>query len=144
MSLTIDSTKIQKIRHAKSRRDEVLREIDDLSRPFLTDLDFLPSLYDIFKTELHDINPFADPTAIFERKEFLLIAIYLYSPRSLGGIKMKEGLRRRLAEIFGLVSQTTISDSVNSLMVYYRNYRDFRSNVDEILRRIDRRLGLTN
>lgn len=127
---------IRSIRDQKARLSERERE---LTKPILTDLDMIPTLYGWFK----DI---VSPQEIFranvpQRKKFIFIILILYSPSALADGKMKRGLRNKLAEVFGLNGKSTISDNLNGLYLSYQLYKYFRRDIHriyiEIMNRLD-------
>ena len=61
-----------------------------------------------------------------------VIILFLYSPSTLAGGKMKNGLRDKLAEVLGVNAQTTISNNCNNLVFSYQLYKYFRQDVDWI------------
>lgn len=127
---------IRSIRDQKARLSERERE---LTKPILTDLDMIPTLYGWFK----DI---VSPQEIFcanvpQRKKFIFIILILYSPSALADGKMKRGLRNKLAEVFGLNGKSAISDNLNGLYLSYQLYKYFRQDIHriyiEIMNRLD-------
>ena len=69
---------------------------------------------------------------VTQRKKFIFIILFLYSPSTLAGGKMKNGLRDKLAEVLGVNAQTTISNNRNNLVFSYQLYKYFRQDVDWI------------
>ena len=121
---------IRSIRDQKARLSERERE---LTKPILTDLDMIPTLYGWFK-EIFCAN-------VPQRKKFIFIILILYSPSALADGKMKRGLRNKLAEVFGLNGKSTISDNLNGLYLSYQLYKYFRQDIHriyiEIMNRLD-------
>ena len=77
---------------------------------------------------------------VTQRKKFIFIILFLYSPSALAGGKMKNGLRNKLAEVLGVSAQTAISDNRNNLVFSYQLYKYFRQDVDWIYGEILERL----
>ena len=77
---------------------------------------------------------------VTQRKKFIFIILFLYSPSTLAGGKMKNGLRNKLAEVLGVSAQTAISDNRNNLVFSYQLYKYFRQDVDWIYGEILERL----
>ena len=68
-----------------------------------------------------------------DRKEFVFVVIYLYSPNKFFGGKMPQGLRRAISQAAKVTCASVISATCTELMVLYTTYSDFRQGVDELL-----------
>ena len=112
---------IKSIREQKSK----------LSEPILTDLDMIGMLYRWFQEIISQKEIFRSGN-VTQRKKFIFIILFLYSPSTLAGGKMKNGLRDKLAEVLGVNAQTTISNNRNNLVFSYQLYKYFRQDVDWI------------
>lgn len=127
---------IRSIRDQKARLSERERE---LTKPILTDLDMIPTLYGWFKDIVSQQEIFR--ANVSQRKKFIFIILILYSPSALADGKMKRGLRNKLAEVFGLNGKSTISDNLNGLYLSYQLYKYFRQDIHhiyiEIINRLD-------
>jgi hypothetical protein len=71
-----------------------------------------------------------------DRKEFIFVVIYLYSPNKFFGGKMPQGLRRAITKATKVTCASVISATCTELMVLYTTYADFRQNVDELMNKI--------
>lgn len=133
---------IRSIRDQKARLSERERE---LTKPMLTNLDMIPTLYDWFKEIISQKETFR--ANVSQRKKFMFIILILYSPGALADGKMKRGLRDKLAEIFGINGKSTISDNLNGLYLSYQLYKYFRQDIhriyNEMKNRMDDSLQLT-
>lgn len=127
---------IRSIRDQKARLSERERE---LTKPILTDLDMIPTLYGWFKDIVSQQEIFR--ANVFQRKKFIFIILILYSPSALADGKMKRGLRDKLAEVFGLNGKSTISDNLNGLYLSYQLYKYFRQDIHRIYNEIMDRIG---
>ena len=116
---------IKSIREQKSKLSEREKE---LTEPILTDLDMIGMLYRWFQEIISQKEIFRSGN-VTQRKKFIL---FLYSPSTLAGGKMKNGLRDKLAEVLGVNAQTTISNNRNNLVFSYQLYKYFRQDVDWI------------
>ena len=108
---------IKSIREQKSKLSEREKE---LTEPILTDLDMIGMLYRWFQEIISQKEIFRSGN-VTQRKKFIFIILFLYSPSTLAGGKMKNGLRDKLAEVLGVNAQTT-----------YQLYKYFRQDVDWI------------
>ena len=129
---------LKSIREQKSRLSE--RE-NELSRPFLSDYSFIPTLYVWFKEILANRDCPPNPESVNQRKKFLFIILFLYSPSVLAGGKMPDGLREELCRTLGMNTGSTISKNCADVVFLYQNYKDFRKDIEylyaEILERIN-------
>lgn len=121
-------TEIKSIREQKSKLSEREKE---LTEPTLTDLDMIGTLYGWFQEIISQKEMFRVGN-VTQRKKFIFIILFLYSPSTLAGGKMKNGLRNKLGEVLGINAQTVISDNRNSLVFSYQLYKYFRQDVDWI------------
>lgn len=129
---------LKSIREQKSRLSE--RE-NELSRPFLSDYSFIPTLYVWFKEILANRDCPPNPESVNQRKKFLFIILFLYSPSVLAGGKMPDGLREELCRTLGMNTGSTISKNCVDVVFLYQNYKYFRQDIEylyaEILERIN-------
>ena len=119
---------IKSIREQKSKLSEREKE---LTEPTLTDLNMIETLYGWFQEIISQKEIFRSGN-VTQRKKFIFIILFLYSPSTLAGGKMKNGLRDKLAEVLGVNAQTTISNNCNNLVFSYQLYKYFRQDVDWI------------
>lgn len=129
---------IKSIREQKSKLSEREKE---LTEPTLTDLDMIGTLYGWFQEIISQKEMFRVGN-VTQRKKFIFIILFLYSPSTLAGGKMKNGLRNKLGEILGINAQTAISDNRNSLVFSYQLYKYFRQDVDFIYMEMMKKAGL--
>lgn len=122
------------IREKKSKLAEQERE---LSKPILNDLSLVSKLYEWFN-DLSIENKGKE--RILNRKKFIFIVLYLYSPSALVGGKMKVGLRDKLCEVMNINERSTLSKSLNNLFYHYQIYKYFRHDINSILSGIMNRL----
>lgn len=141
MSTSIDFSKIISIKAMYEEMGDIKTRTEEMEAPLLLDRDLLPDIYRLFVDEMTSRGRY--PSGHMCRREFLFIALYLYSPRSLAGGRLPKGLRDRLCGIMGIKSKSSISDSCLNLIFFYQEYKDFRENVDAIYARISSEL-LTN
>lgn len=128
---------LKSIREQKSRLSE--RE-NELSRPFLSDYSLISTLYAWFKEILANRDCPPNPESVNQRKKFLFIILFLYSPSVLAGGKMPDGLRDALCRTLGMNTGSTISKNCADVVFLYQNYADMRRDVDGIYEGIMQRL----
>lgn len=128
---------LKSIREQKSRLSE--RE-NELAEPMLTDLSMIPRIYEWFKDILsaRDCPPRLE--SVTQRKKFLFIILFLYSPSTLAGGRLQNGVRAALRKVFPDIAPCVISNNIADITFIYQNYKDFRSDVEEIYEEIRRRL----
>lgn len=128
--------KVMALKAIRKKSLELLRASDELGEPLLEDLSLLPRIYDIYLGVFKKRGCPDKALQVYHRKKFLLIALYLYSPKTLAGDRMRVGLRDKLSELFGLTTSTPISDNCANIIFNYEKYRDFRRDVDIIFNEI--------
>lgn len=71
-------------------------------------------------------------TAVGLSKDAKLFAIvYLFTPEALVGPRMRPGYRDFISSLFGYKTSCAVSVRMKSLMFIYKNYKDFRAEVDK-------------
>lgn len=128
---------LKSIREQKSRLSE--RE-NELASPILPDTSMIPNVYSMFCKILseRDCPPIADN--VYQRKKFLFIALFLFAPSVLAGGRLPNGIRSELAEVLSEVSPCVISSNIADILFIYQNYKEFRSDIEEVYEEILNRL----
>lgn len=130
-------SELKTIREQKSRLSE--RE-NELSAPLLSDLELIPELYKWFADILANMDFPPNLESVTQRKKFLFIILFLYSPSTLAGGKMLCGLRDKLCEVTNITSKSTISDNCADVVFMYQNYKAFRKDIDYLYTEVLNRL----
>ena len=128
---------LKSIREQKYRLSE--RE-SEIAKPVLTDLGMIDTLYEWFKEIALDGKELPKGN-VSQRKKFIFIILYLYSPTTLAGGKMRAGLREKLAEVFPIKEKSVVSNNTNNLVFSYQLYKYFRQEVERIYKEIILSLG---
>ena len=119
--------KIKRIESARTSLRKARQENENASKPIVTDLGLIPHIYEVFKsTRVGDMD-------ITARKEFIFVALYLYSPCRFFGGKMPKGLRKAIGEVTGTSCVNVISKNCAELYVLYSVYSDFKKNVEKAI-----------
>ena len=95
--------------------------------PRLKDLTLIAKIYEVFE-EVKGKN-----ITVNDRKEFIFVVIYLYSPNKFFGGKMPQGLRRAIVKATNVTCASVISATCTELIILYTTYKDFRQGVDSLL-----------
>ena len=131
-------SELKSIREQKSRLSE--RE-QELSEPVLYDYSLIEEIYEWFKEILSGLTlpPCVDsPT---QRKKFIFIVLFLYSPSALAGGKMKVGLRDKISEVTGCTG-SLISHNCENVTFFYQQYKSYRQDIEYLYTEIIKRLKL--
>ena len=121
---------IKKIEKARTALRQAIVDNEIATSPKLKDLNLIPKIYEVFE-ELK-----GKEIKVNDRKEFIFVVIYLYSPNKFFGGKMPQGLRRAITKATKVTCASVISATCTELMVLYTTYSDFRQNVDELMSKI--------
>lgn len=125
----------------KSIQEDIARlslRKSELTRPMLSNLDLIPTLYDWF---LEAAKKLPKRNKSILNKEFIFIVLFLYSPGTLAGGKMKNGLRSKIGDTLGIIGKSSISDKLDSLVFHYRMYKYFRNDLNHIYSSIKKRIN---
>ena len=136
--MTIDIEKLHEYNSTQNKIDKLVRAERQLLQPVCTDMARLDSIFRLFSER----NPMTGADRFMLRKQFLFIAVWLYSPRTLVNKKLKSGMRDKLVSVLGLRSPSCVSNEISDLLFFYERYRDFRAGVDANLDFITEELGI--
>ena len=144
-----ENNETKKIRLKKIRieKSELSEEENALTAPILKDKSLIHEIYKIFVELLNERGCPPNIDSVTQRKKFIFIILYLFSPSSLAGGKMTAGLRPELARVLGVQSECTISDNCADVVFLYQNYGDFSGDIEYLYTEIVNRLrikGLIN
>ncbi|OUP37284.1 hypothetical protein [Bacteroides sp. An19] len=120
------------IREQKSRL--TARE-EELMSPILTDMELVPVIFRWYCGIVGNSGVPERRKAAEFRQKFIFIILFLYSPSTLAGGKMKIGLRDKITEVTGGTG-TLISHSYTDLMFRYQMYKGYREEIDSIYKAI--------
>lgn len=138
--MELDFNKIIRLRRIRKEQTELCKEENRLTTPLLTDRGMIGDIYKIFVDVLGERDCPPQPDSVIQRKKFIFIILYLYSPSALAGRKMLGGLREDLSKVLGIQAQTTISDNCADVVFLYQNYSDFCRDVECLYAEIVNRL----
>lgn len=124
----LNLTKIIAMQTLALERERICTELGRLKQPLSDDIDRLPALFELYKKTINS------HMHVYNRKKFLFVILYIFSPGTLVGERMRTGLRTKLSELFDLSTSTPISDNCNGLLTQYQNYRDFRRDTNLLFR----------
>jgi len=122
---------IKRIEKARTALRQAIVDNELATSPKLKDLNLIPKIYKVFE-ELK-----GNEIKVNDRKEFIFVVIYLYSPNKFFGGKMPQGLRRAITKVTKVTCASVISATCTELMVLYTTYSDFRQNVDMLMDSLD-------
>lgn len=125
----------------QKRKQLILEEERKILRPVLTNVALIGNIYDMFLTEMRELHPnIKELNNTIQRSKFIFIILYLYSPETFCGRKMKRGgIRDKIAKVTGC-KKTLISHNCRNVKMYYYVYSEFHADVDAVYERIMRRL----
>ena len=121
---------IKKIEKARTALRQAIADNELATSPRLKDLSLIPKIYEIFEQMK------GKEIKVNDRKEFVFVIIYLYSPNKFFGGKMPQGLRRAITKATKITCANVISVTCTELMVLYTTYSDFRHGVDELMQAV--------
>lgn len=122
---------IKRIEKARTALRQAIVDNELATSPKLKDLNLIPKIYEVFE-ELK-----GNEIKVNDRKEFIFVVIYLYSPNKFFGGKMPQGLRRSITKVTQVTCASVISATCTELMVLYTTYSDFRQGVDELIQKVN-------
>ena len=138
--MELNFSKIIRIKKIRVEKSGLSEEECTLSKPILTDKSLIKTIYDYFVEVLSERNCSPQVESVIQRKKFIFIILYLYSPRTLAGGKMKSGLRDEISKVLGVQSMSTISNNCSDVVFLYQNYSDFSKDIIKIFSAVMERM----
>lgn len=120
--------RIKELLSVHQQKEELERKEIELSIPVLTNLEYVPEIYDWF-CEFAGYEEHAN-LRVDDKLQFLFIMEIFYTPISLTGCRTVGGFRRVLTWVLGYKSRTIVSNYQKCLLTNYYNYRKFREQVE--------------
>ena len=121
---------IRKIEKARTTLRQAIEENEKVVSAKLRDLTLIPKIYELFEQMK------GKEIKVNDRKEFIFVVIYLYSPNKFFGGKMPQGLRRAITKATKVTCASVISATCTELTVLYTTYSDFRQGVDNLMNKV--------
>ena len=97
--MELDFNKIIRLKKIRIEKSELSEEENALTAPILKDKSLIHEIYKIFVELLNERGCPPNIDSVTQRKKFIFIILYLFSPSSLAGGKMTAGLRPELARV---------------------------------------------
>lgn len=145
--MELDFNKIVRLKKINEEKKDLINEEKVLASPILTDRSLVKDIYSIFTDILNERGCPPCIESVTQRKKFIFIILYLFSPGTLAGGKILHGLRSEIADAIGKISGTSISNNCDDVVFLYQNYRDFSGDIEYLYTEILKRLrckGLIN
>lgn len=139
MHATKEFSSISELKYIREQKSRLSEREAELVKPRLTNLELIPTIYDMFKEVLCVIG-LPSRGRIIQRKEFLFIVLFLFVPSVLAGGRIPNGVRKALENVFPKVRPCTISNNIADVAFLYQQYKYFRSDVNIIYNEILNRL----
>ena len=118
-----------------------------MSAPTLTDKSLIPVIYEMFREILSEQDFAPMPESPHQRKKFVFVILFLYSPKTLAGYPSPKGLRDAIAKAIGLHDVTFISNNIETVAFLSQNDKYFKKDIEYLYTEIINRLkfkGLIN
>lgn len=138
--MELDFNKIIRLKKIRIEKSELSEEENALTAPILKDKSLIHETYKIFIELLNERGCPPNIDSVTQRKKFIFIILYLFSPSSLVGGKMTAGLREEMSRVLEVQSKSTISDNCADVVFLYQNYGDFSGDIEYLYTEIVNRL----
>ncbi len=142
-----DFSIIEQRKLVKEKKEKLSRIEQNLSSPILTDKSLIPEIYELFKRVLSEQDFSPMPESPHQRKKFVFVILFLYSPKTLAGYHSPRGLRDAIAKAIGLRDVTFISNNIETVAFLSQNDKYFKEDIEYLYTEIITRLkikGLIN
>lgn len=128
----------------KSVREDIARlaqQEEELTTPLLTNIENIPVILGwFFELSGYTEGTNARKMKADHKKEFIFIILYFYSPITLAGGQIVNGVRDELSKVLGYKSPAGISNLLSILVTTYNTYKDYMNDVDRIFIEVQKRL----
>lgn len=125
--------RVDELRRVRSEIEGLREEERRLSVPIAMNMGMISNLYEVFALSLKRQDPSASPADTNSRKKFLYAILYIFSPATLVGDVMRHKLRECVSCVIGC-TPTGVSRDYKTGLFFYATYKQFRDDVDEIIR----------
>lgn len=145
--MELNYSKIEDLKEVKCLKNRILQKEKTLSSPLIRDLSIVQIIYQIFTNELQKMGLTPNVMNVMQRKKFIFIILYLFSPAVLVGVKMKSGLRDAISNAVQVKSRSVISDNCSDVVFLYNHYQEFREDIKRLFNAVVKGLkekGLIN
>ena len=99
--MELDFNKIIRLKKIRIEKSELSEEENALTAPILKDKSLIHEIYKIFVELLNERGCPPNIDSVTQRKKFIFIILYLFSPSSLAGGKMTAGVREEMSMVLG-------------------------------------------
>lgn len=137
-------TEIVELESIKEQKQKLVEREMLLSYPRLSDTDLISVIYEWFNELKENSKPAGRNSIVHQKKQFLFIALYLFSPGVLAGNRLPTGLRNKIAKAMCLSDVSFISHNIDKVVFMHKNYKDFRNEVACVYEQILERLRTEN
>lgn len=122
---------IEELKSIHEEKNRLIKREMALSTPVLTHLEYIPMLYKWY-CELSGCSEESGGLNADQKGQFLFVILFLYSPIALVGGRIVNGVRDKLAQLFGFTSPSAVSNLCKSINSFYTTYKGYRKNVNQL------------
>lgn len=126
---------LERIKAIKSVREEIseLKRLEEsLTSPLLPNYGEIPKVLEAFTAVTGESCAGSSWNAVGHRKKFVFVAAFIFAPGMLLGDSMPKRLRTALSNALGIKAMSAISNNWADALFYYRQYRAFREEIEEV------------
>jgi hypothetical protein len=125
--------RLENIKDAFEKLNEIQLRFGVLTKPYFTDFGLLRNLLYVFRMS----SKAKEQLTAWQRKQFLFVVLWYYSPKTIFGGTMRHGLRNAISRTLRC-SSTSLSHDCRDLYFYYRTYASFKDGVENCILNIDK------
>lgn len=114
--------RIEELQEARKMRILWQERENFLSRPIVQDLTMIDELWR---------RAFVNKPNVRQRKAFVFVVLYFFSPSKLAGGKIIRQVMQKLSRITGC-TKSVLSHNCDDVVMHYHLYRDFRQRVKKV------------
>lgn len=131
-------SKIYELKSIRGEKAKLSNREIELCRPDIIDIGMLSVVHEWFR-EILGLSDGKKETTI-QRMKFIFIALFLFTPSSLAGGKMPDGMREAISRLYPSLAPCVISNNKKSSLFFFDLYRLYKSDIEKIYEGIRRRL----
>ena len=138
--MVIDFLVISELESIREKKRRLSERESELSLPKLQDISLIPALYEWFNEIQDNRDCPARRGCARLKKQFIFIVMFLYSPSTLAGGKIGNGIRDAISEVLEFKSPTGVSNLCVDVTFLYDTYPDFSRDIEYLYTEIVNRL----
>lgn len=140
MHATKEFSSISELKHIREQKSRLSEREAELSVPVLDNISLIPQVYKWFVDISSQIKPDVSFDNVIQRRSFCMLPCFYLLQAYWPAGRMPNGIRSELSNVFPDITPCVISNNIREAGFEYKQYKDFRKDIDYIYIEILNRL----